>query len=142
MDLPQDVRDEIIDAEHLRLLSIAHYVDGILCIVFASFFILHFVLFAVMASNPEWMAHGKSAPPDGLFKLFTAILGVFIIAGWTLGALTIYAGRCIRRRARRTFTFVMACINLVFIPIGTALGVCTLLVLTRPSVKRLYESRA
>jgi len=140
MDIPQSIRDEILDAEHLRLLAIAYYVDGALTIAFASVFIIHFVVFAVIAANPEWMAHGgKSAPPDGLFKAFAAILGFMMVAGWTLGGLMIYAGRCIKRRARRTFTIVIGCINLPFVPVGTALGVCTLLVLTRRTVRRLYE---
>lgn len=38
-----------------------------------------------------------------------------------------------------TFVFVMACVQCANVPFGTALGVFTILVLQRPSVKALFE---
>lgn len=64
----------------------------------------------------------------------TAVLG-----GWTLGGLTAYARRCIRKRKNYTFILVIAGINCAFVmPLGTVLGVFTFVVLTRPMVKPLF----
>jgi ABC-type sulfate transport system permease subunit len=59
--------------------------------------------------------------------------------GCAFGGLNIYAGRCIKRRSKRALTLIVACLNTLAVPLGTILGVCTLLVLTRRSVKKLYE---
>ena len=141
MEISQQVRDDIIDEEHLRLLSIGHYITGGLCIAFASIFIFHFVFILLGALNPEMFAapgQAPQGPPDGVMKIFAVVIGMIIVAGWTFGGLTIYVGRCIKGRTRRTLTFVMACLNVMFIPFGTILGTFTLIVLSRPNVKRLY----
>jgi hypothetical protein len=141
MEVPQQAREEIIDEEHLRLLSIGHYITGGLCIAFASIFIFHFLFISLIVANPDFFpaAPGRQVvPPDGIMRIFAVVIGLFILAGWSFGGLTIYVGRCIRRRARRTLTFVVACLNTIFIPFGTVLGVFTLIVLSRPSVRRLY----
>lgn len=102
MDLSEDARSAIIDD--------------------------HFVLIGFIAASPELFAPPSGthvAPPDGLLRIFAVVLGMFILAGWAFGALTIYVGRCIKRRARRTLTVVVACLNTLFIPVGTVLGVFT-----------------
>ena len=140
MEIPQQAKDEIIDDEHLRLLAIGHYITGGLCIAFASIFIIHFAFITAMAVNPELFGpvHEAKGAPHGLMRVFAVVLGFIILAGWAFGGLTIYVGRCIKRRTRRTLTFVMACLNTMFIAFGTVLGVCTLMVLSRPTARRLY----
>ncbi|MDJ0671770.1 MAG: hypothetical protein DWQ53_23750 [Microcystis flos-aquae DF17] len=51
---------------------------------------------------------------------------------------TIVSGRFLKRRQRYWFSFVMACILCLFTPLGTILGVFTIIVLSRQSVKELY----
>ena len=70
-----------------------------------------------------------------------AFASVFILGGWTLAVLVLMAGRFIARRKHYMFCFVMACVECVFMPFGTALGVFTILVLSRQSVKRLFNPR-
>ena len=140
--ISDEARRAIIDDEQLRLLSIAHYIAGGMCILFASLFIFHFVMFFFVAGNPAFFppaAPGHPAPPQGLFRVMGAVMGLFILLGWTLGGLTIYVGRCIKRRTGRVLSIVIACVNLLFVPLGTLLGVASLMVLTRSSVKRQYE---
>jgi nitrate reductase gamma subunit len=136
-----EARQAIVDEEQLRLLSIAHYIDGGLCIAFFSMFIFHFVFFLFIGSNPQFFpAPGANhpGPPEGMFQVLSAILGVIILLGWAFGGLTIFVGRCIKRRVKRGLTLVVACVNLVFLPRGTLLGVATIIVLSRSSVKRAY----
>jgi nitrate reductase gamma subunit len=142
VELHADSRQAIIDEEHLRLLSLAHYIDGALCILFFSLFIFHLVFFLFIASNPQAFppsSAGHPAPPQGMFQAMGVVLGGLILLGWAFGALTIYVGRCIKRRAKRGLTLIVACLNLVFMPIGTLLGVATILVLSRSSVRKAYE---
>ena len=140
--ISDEVRSSIIDAEHLRLLSLGHYIVGGLEILFASMFIFHFVMFFFVASDPQFFPPakpGQPGPPQEVFRVMGAVIGLFVLAGWTFGGLTIYVGRSIKRRTNRTLSVVIACINLLFIPLGTILGVASLMVLTRGSVKNAYE---
>jgi hypothetical protein len=47
-------------------------------------------------------------------------------------------GRYLRLRRKRMFSFVMACILCMFMPFGTVLGIITIVMLSRDSVRRLY----
>ena len=142
MEITAMSREQIIDEEHLRLLTIGHYIAGGMHIAFASLFIFHFVFMLVLSANPELFSHGDgpvAAPPRLFFEIFVWVLGLFILLGWLFGALTIYAGRCLKARTHRTFCMVMAVLNALVIPVGTMIGISTLIVLSRPSVKRLYH---
>ena len=134
-------REQIIDEEHLRLLSIGYYIAGGLHIAFASMFIFHLVFIVAFASNPEMFppgAHGNEVRPDAMLHVFAWVIGSMILLGWLFGALTIYAGRCVKSRTRRTLSMIMAALNTLAIPVGTIVGVCGLLVLSRASVKQRY----
>jgi len=61
--------------------------------------------------------------------------------GWALSVLMIVAGRKLRRRAAHTFCIVIAAIECIFMPFGTVLGIFTLIVLTKESVKKLFEEK-
>jgi hypothetical protein len=125
------------DAEHLRLLSIFHYIFGGLQIAISSIFIVHFVMGLVMIGNPTFFGHNP--PPTWLGILIAAIGGAVVLLGWGLGVCAIYSGRCIAHRRKRIFSIVIAAINCLSFPFGTALGVFTIIVLMRDSVRRLYE---
>ncbi len=119
------------DLEHLRLLSIFHYVVGGLAALFACFPIIHFTFGLLMLFAEETMRFRVA--------FMVAFAGFFILAGWTIAVCVFIAGRNLARRRRYTFCLVMAAILCVFIPFGTVLGVFTIIVLVRPSVKELFE---
>jgi hypothetical protein len=50
------------------------------------------------------------------------------------------AGRCLSRRKCYSFALVIACIECLFIPFGTILGVFTIVALSRASVKGLFST--
>ena len=80
------------------------------------------------------------ARPIGLVIMVFA--GLVILAGWTLAALIAYAGRSLQTRKRYTFCLVMAGVECIFMPVGTVLGVFTMIVLVRDSVKELFGKTA
>jgi membrane protein YqaA with SNARE-associated domain len=50
----------------------------------------------------------------------------------------LFAGISLSRRRCYWFAFVVACIECIFIPFGTILGIFTIIVLSRESVKALF----
>ncbi len=122
--------------EHLRLLSIFHYVVGGLTALFACFPIFHVVFGIIMIAAPE--VFGNEAPPAFMGWMMAIMGGVFMLVGWTLAVLILYAGRCLGKRRRHTYCLVVAVLSCLFMPFGTALGVFTIIVLIRPSVKDLF----
>jgi hypothetical protein len=129
------------DVEHLQLLAIFHYIVGTLMMFFACFFIFHLVFGLVMVFNPGAFHGSKgepSPPPVWLGILFAMMGGIGLLTGWTIGGLTIYSGHCLSKHRRRLFSLVMASFACLFMPFGTLLGVFTIIVLQRDSVRRLY----
>jgi hypothetical protein len=131
------------DEEHLRLLAILHYVLGALTAVGSCFFLLYVGMGMMMLNQPGTFSNGhpNDAPPAAIGWMFT-LIGVFAtLLGWLCGGLTIYAGKCLSERRASTFIQVMACLNCLHMPLGTALGVFTLIVVNRPTVRELFAPR-
>jgi hypothetical protein len=131
------------DEEYLRLLSIFHYVVATLMGMFACFPVFHLAVGIFFLAAPEEIFEGSGDPPPpemraGIGLLFTLIPSLIILTGWTLAACVAYAGRCVAHRKRYTFCLVIAALMCAFMPFGTVLGVLTILVLVRPSVKPLF----
>jgi hypothetical protein len=141
MDNAASNHQQILDNEHLRLLSIFHYVKGGLSAFFSCFFVVHVVLGLFFILAPHLFGQGKDQPPAFIGWLFVFLGSFFILLGWTFAALTFIAGRSIARRRHWTFCFVWACVECLSVPFGTVLGVFTILVLNRASVRELFNSK-
>ena len=133
------------DAHHLHLLSVFHYVVGGIELLLAFCPIGHLIMGLIFLFGPadQFNDANQGQPMPELMQrvfglMFTLFPLVMMIAGWTLGALTLYAGRCLAHRRRYTFCLVLAGIQCAFMPFGTVLGVFTLVVLLRPGVKERF----
>jgi hypothetical protein len=69
---------------------------------------------------------------------FVGFAAIMILFGWAFAFCMILAGRSLAARRRYTFCIVMAAIGCLFMPFGTVLGVFSVIVLLRPSVKELF----
>lgn len=127
------------DEEHLRLLSIFHFVCAGLAALFACIPIIHLVIGLLMVLRPESFGPGKNQPPAIIGWFLVIFASTFIFLGWTFAAVLAWAGRCLRGRKHYTFCLVMAGVACLFMPFGTVLGVFTIMVLSRPSVKALFS---
>jgi hypothetical protein len=122
------------DKQHLKLLSIFYYVVGGLKAVFSCIFFIHFFIGVAMLAG----AIDDAPPFVGLMLIAMSI--VFIALGWTLAVCLIIAGSSLARQKRYTFCLIIAAINCMFVPFGTVLGIFTIIVLMRPSVKELFAA--
>lgn len=126
------------DEEHLKMLSIFHYVWGGLAACGVCFGGLYAIIGGgIMAFAPQ--AQGPNGPPAAVGGIFLLVGCFIILLAGTMSVLTILAGRNLARRKGYTFCFVIACISCLSIPLGTALGVFTIIVLQRPSVKQMFD---
>lgn len=132
---------QIIDDEHLKMLSIFHYVIAGLALVGLLFLCLHFAIMTAVFSTPQiWKSqNNQSGPPVQFlipfFMFFYLFLGGVIAVA---GVLNFLSARFLRQRKHRTFSLVTAALNCLHIPFGTVLGVFTFIVLSRPSVRGKY----
>jgi ABC-type branched-subunit amino acid transport system permease subunit len=127
------------DREQLKLLSIFHYVVGGIAACFSLISLPYIGIGAYMLSSPEEMrsTDGSSPPPEfGLLFLGTGI--VLLIVFLSLAICQIISGRCLAKRKRYWFSIVVAGFECLFTPFGTILGILTIIVLVRVSVKSLY----
>lgn len=130
------------DAEHLKLLSIFHYIVAGMMALWGSFPIVHFVVGVAMLSG-QFEPPPQGGPPLELFgALFAFVGGAFIVIGWTLAICTFFAGRNLARRQHYMFCLITAGIMAVACtPFGTILGVFTIIVLLRPTVKESFGAQ-
>jgi hypothetical protein len=124
------------DLEHLKLLAIFHYVVAGMTALFACIPFIHFFMGLALATGA--LEADPGAQPIGIGLMIFA--GLFILAGWTLAALIAFAGRSLQTRTRYTFCLVMGGVECIFMPFGTVLGVFTIIVLMRDSVKELFDT--
>lgn len=139
--LPRDQRK--IDADHLKLLWIFHLVAAGLALLGILFLVAHYAVLHTVFTNPKmWENQKQGPPPAEFFAMFKWFYLVFAV--WFLGSsvLNVVSGLCIRGRKHRTFSLIVAGINCLHIPLGTVLGVFTIIVLMRDSVRELYEGEA
>lgn len=135
--LPRDQRT--IDAEHLRLLAIFHFVLAGLSLVGLLFLVAHYLMFqAFFATAGAWSKQSIPMPPKEVFTIFKWMYVVFGLWGVASAALNLLAGIFIRARTHRVFCLVVAGTNCLHIPLGAALGVFTILVLIRETVREQF----
>jgi hypothetical protein len=143
--LPPLMRDQRkVDAEHLKLLAVFHFVLAGFALVGLGFLAMHWFFMSTFFGNPEMWKDAKGGAPTpppqeffAIFKWFYAVMGVFIVGG---GLASLISGLCILRRRARTFSLVVAGIVCLGFPFGTALGVFTFVVLLRDSVTEEYAA--
>lgn len=146
------------DAEHLNLLSIFYYVVAALTALGGLVFLFHifmglmFVTGSAGASStitatpnafpgaPPFSPRPPNGPPPAFGWLFVVIGTFALLLSETLAAFTFIAGRSLANREKKTLIQVVAGILCLNVPLGTVLGVFTLIVLNRPSVAALFDA--
>jgi hypothetical protein len=125
------------DEEHLRLLSIFHYVVAGLGALFSLIPVMHILMGVGMLTGGF---DGPTTPQEGrIFGWFFVAMGsAFLLGGLAFSVCLVFAGRSLARREHYTFCLVMAAIACALFPFGTILGVFTIVVLQKQPVRELF----
>ena len=126
------------DTQHLRLLSIFHYVTAGMLAVFSMFPIIHLAFGIAIVSGVFDDVEQGTPPPAFLGWMFIILPGAAILCGLTMATCMAIAGRRLSQNRGYMFCLVVAGIECVFMPFGTVLGVFTIIVLMRPTVKERF----
>jgi hypothetical protein len=126
------------DREYLKLLSIFHYVVGGLAALFACFPIIYIAVGILAVYAPGTMDSEGDALPALFGWIFIIVGAGLILLGWAFAVFMIIAGRYLARQVHYLFCMVVAAIECIFMPFGTVLGVFTIIVLVKPSVKKMF----
>jgi hypothetical protein len=140
-ELPPLLRDQRkVDAEQLNLLAIFHFVCVGLALVGLMFLGLHCLAFMTFIVNAP--LEKKGAPPEAFLLIFKVFYAIGATIFFAFGIANLLSGLYLRARKHRMFSLVVAACNCLQIPIGTILGAFTIIVLSRDSVRELYEAQA
>jgi hypothetical protein len=126
------------DLEHLKLLSIFHYIVGGLACFCGLLWTLYIVsgIVLVIASGSMVADDRMGASIGGVAAI---VVGIFLFVLFeTYGILCIIAGRKYAKHQGYRLCFVLAVFTCLNFPLGTALGIFAIVVLNRPSVKALF----
>jgi putative flippase GtrA len=135
-------RDMKKDKEHLRLLAIFHYICaaiyGVLGLIPGVYVFIGVLMVAGTMGRPP------NGPPPEMGFFFIGIGSLIILIAETIAVCVLVAGRSLAQHKRYTFCFVTAillCITILGgvlgVP-GIVLGIFTIVVLARESVKELF----
>lgn len=133
------------DAAQLQLLSVLHYVMAGFTALFSLFPVIYLVLGIAVLSGAMPVDSSTASSPGEVQLMgwvFTGLGTVFFLGMLATAGLVGYAGRCLAREQRHTLCMVAAGVCCMFMPLGTILGVFTLVTLTRTSVRQRFAHGA
>jgi len=132
--------------EHLKLLSIFHYIMAGLTALFSLIPIFHVVMGIGMmegtmfGSVPAEVNGEMTEDFKWMGTMFVVVGGAAIILGETFAILLFIAAKKLANYRSRLFCQVIAGISCLSFPFGTALGIFSLITLTKPETGDLFTS--
>jgi hypothetical protein len=122
------------DEKNLDLLGTFHYIMGALTALFACIPIIHLV-----AGIAILVTEGGDAAPRAVGLIFIVLASIIIIGGWVFAVLIAVAGHRLKQRRSYNFCLIIAFLECLIMPIGTVLGIFTIITLTKEQVKDLFD---
>lgn len=129
------------DIKHLNLLSLFHYILGGITALFSCMPFLHVFMGLAMVSGKFFEEANGSGPPPFIGWFFIIMGSVFILFGWCLAVLMFVTGKKLKSRKNRIFCMVVAGVECIFMPLGTILGILTLIALSKDSIKEIFAKQ-
>lgn len=129
------------EKHYLKLLSIFHYVVAGITGLFACFPVFHLAMGIGMLTGGFGPAPEEAFPFQLFGAMFVLVPLIIILLGWALAGVIAVAGYYLGAQRNYTFCLVVAGVECIFMPFGTVLGIFTIIMLVRPTVKALFESQ-
>ena len=131
-------------ARQLDLLAIFHYVMSGITALMSLLPVIHLAMGIWMVSGgfPEHSPKPGEPPisPELFGWLFIFIASIVIVVGFAMAVALAMAGTRLKQRRSHTFCLVVAGVSCINMPLGTVLGVFTLVVLSRPGVREAFAT--
>ena len=135
-----DARQSILDEEHLKLLGLGYLVSALLSAGFSLLGLVYGGMGLVFGRAIADAPTSTGQPPPEFLGWFFAVFGaVFFVAMIIAATLKFLVYRWLGERRHRVFCMVVAGLSCLEVPWGTALGVCTFLVLNRRTVEKTFD---
>jgi hypothetical protein len=130
------------DSDHLQILSILYYVMAGFaalggCVPFVYFGIGAILIGGAAAAEGEPEGRAGLAMFGGVIIVFATVIAVLI---WGHAICLFLTGKYLSQSRHHLFCFLNACLLCLNAPFGTALGIFTIIVLSRQSVKQRFEA--
>lgn len=126
-------------SKYLQYLSIGHYVLGGLVALFGCFPMIHLFVGIGLTTVGLTSQQSTDAPLGFVGPFFILVACALIGAFWTVAALVIATGRFLSQRKNHLFCLVVGFVEcMIFAPIGTVLGVLTIIVLIDDATKASF----
>ena len=122
------------DLDHLKLLGLFHTIWGVLSILFGLAF---GILYIALGANSNLEISGDLSPSTA-HGIFIGVGIVVMVISLIYGILMILAGGMLRKQRGYGFCFFVSILDLLGFP-SVILGIFTLMVLLRPTVKQLFK---
>lgn len=127
------------DDDHLTMLSVGYYVAAALLLVWTVFPLLHLGFGTWLALHPETFGMEEARHTRILGGIFIGLASAWLLFAVAMAATLFLVGRSLTRRRRYVFCLVAAgVLAALCVPLGTVLGILTIIVLLRPSVKEAF----
>ena len=127
------------DQEHLKLLVIGHYIAAAVTFVFGSFPLIHVAFGAAMLGGAF---DGSDKPPPPFMGWMFIGIGVTVISMfWALAAAMLTNAILLKRRKSWMLCLIIAGIECLIMPYGTIIGIFTIIILQRDSVKEIFNAK-
>lgn len=126
-------------ADQLRLLAIFHTIFAGLAALGMGFLAAHYWFLSSIMDPEKWAEH-PNPPPEGFLDIFVwmyAFMGVLLVLGLVLNLLV---AASLRQRRRWMLCAVVSGLNCLQMPLGTILGVFTLVLINRSDVRATFRS--
>jgi hypothetical protein len=128
------------EKKYVDLLSLFHYIVGGLVALFSCMFLGHFFIGLAVVTGRFTVEDSGTTPPGFFGWMFLIIGAICVLGGWAIASCMIIAGTKLKKRKAWVFCLIVAGLECMFMPFGTVLGVFTLILLNKDSIKRDFIS--
>jgi hypothetical protein len=101
------------------------------------------IFFKMLINNPQFIQQMNKnpggPPPQQLFEMMVVFYYIAAFICLVAALLNLMSAYWMQKRRNRIFSVVIGALNCLAIPIGTILGIFTIVVLVKETARRIYD---
>jgi hypothetical protein len=141
--LNNTTQEERTNTEHLNLLSIFYFAFGGLSLLGAFILFIYMLIIGLVFSNSHVQESIQTQPEGAIvgtvFSVLSVVFIILFVFILVVGILQIIAGFRLRQKRSKGLILTAAILALLSFPLGTVLGVFTIIILSRPVVDQMFK---